>query len=139
MVHLDLWRRVGGFDPDYFLYWEDVDLCRRVVEAGGRVSVDETAVVTHAEGGTHGHTGSARTKSPIYYYYNIRNRMLYAAKHLPPAGRRRWALTSPWVAYQVLLQGGRRQFAHPRKSLWPALRGVLDGLRCGRLLGDGRA
>ena len=35
----DLWRQVGGFDSDYFLYWEDVDLCWRIRRMGGQLEV----------------------------------------------------------------------------------------------------
>ncbi|WP_090591642.1 glycosyltransferase family 2 protein [Auraticoccus monumenti] len=127
MLSTRLWSHVGGFDEAYFLYWEDVDLCRRVVLAGGDVAVDESCTAVHDEGGTHGFEGPSRAKSPIYYYYNVRNRMLYARLHLPARDRRRWALRAPLVAYRILLQGGRRQLVHPGRTVWPALRGVVHG------------
>lgn len=34
LVRGTAWQRVGGFDPDYFLYVEDVDLAWRIREAG---------------------------------------------------------------------------------------------------------
>jgi GT2 family glycosyltransferase len=40
-------QTVGGFDPSFFLYYEDVDFCRRVWEAGWTVSVDPAIRVTH--------------------------------------------------------------------------------------------
>jgi GT2 family glycosyltransferase len=39
----------GGFDPNYFMYVEDIDLCRRIVTAGGQVWYNPTSVVTHAQ------------------------------------------------------------------------------------------
>lgn len=30
MIRHRVWQEVKGFDPGFFLYWEDVDLCRRV-------------------------------------------------------------------------------------------------------------
>ncbi len=129
MVSSRLWEACGGFDEEYFLYWEDVDLCRRVVEAGGRVRVDASCRAVHEEGASHGFDGSPRAKSPIYYYYNTRNRLMYAAKHLGPEDQRRWARATPQVSYRILLQGGRRQLAHPRLTVWPAVKGSWDGLR----------
>ncbi len=124
-----LWEQVGGFDDDYFLYWEDVDLSRRVVLAGGSVRADPSLHAVHDEGTTHRGHQASRAKSPVYYYYNTRNRLLYATKHLTPADRRRWVLTTPRAGYRILLQGGRRQFLRPALTIWPALRGSWHGLR----------
>jgi N-acetylglucosaminyl-diphospho-decaprenol L-rhamnosyltransferase len=44
------WEQVGGFDPKYFMYCEDMDLCRRVAEAGWQNIYVPSAVVTHVGG-----------------------------------------------------------------------------------------
>jgi glycosyltransferase involved in cell wall biosynthesis len=124
-----MWQRIGGFDDDYFLYWEDVDLSRRVVNAGGSVRADGTLHAVHDEGSTHRHADAGPAKSPTYYYYNARNRLLYAAKHLPASDQRRWLRTTPLASYRILLQGGRRQFVRPLRSFWPALKGSWHGIR----------
>jgi N-acetylglucosaminyl-diphospho-decaprenol L-rhamnosyltransferase len=41
---------VGGFDEGYFMYVEDVDLCRRCWDAGFRVAYEPAARVTHTIG-----------------------------------------------------------------------------------------
>ncbi len=45
-------ERVGGFDEGYFFAMEDVDLCRRVHDAGLRVVYLPDAVVEHRIGGS---------------------------------------------------------------------------------------
>jgi GT2 family glycosyltransferase len=42
--------RIGGFDEAYFLHVEDLDLCRRVRDAGLRVAIMPNLRVTHAQG-----------------------------------------------------------------------------------------
>jgi N-acetylglucosaminyl-diphospho-decaprenol L-rhamnosyltransferase len=44
----DAYRAVGGFDEAYFLYYEDVDLCRRLHQAGKGVAYQPGAEVLHA-------------------------------------------------------------------------------------------
>jgi len=78
-MHRDLWTTVAGFDDDYFLYWEDVDLSYRVVKAGGRLAVRQDLVAVHDVGGTQ-HDVTQRAKSSTYYYYSCRNRLVFAAK-----------------------------------------------------------
>lgn len=135
MLGEELWNAIGGFADDYFLYWEDVDLSARVLAAGGRLSVLDEAVAVHAEGGTQGvglHSAGV-PKSATYYYYNVRNRQVFAALRLPAETARRWRDHDLHALWALVLQGGRRQvLTAPQRSLLPALRGLRDGRRAAR-------
>jgi N-acetylglucosaminyl-diphospho-decaprenol L-rhamnosyltransferase len=50
LVRRDAWDSVGGFDPGYFMYMEDVDLCWRLGKAGWTVGYVPTADVRHDQG-----------------------------------------------------------------------------------------
>jgi N-acetylglucosaminyl-diphospho-decaprenol L-rhamnosyltransferase len=125
-MHRDLWTTVAGFDDDYFLYWEDVDLSYRVVKAGGRLEVRQDLVAVHDVGGTQ-HDVTQRAKSSTYYYYSCRNRLVFAAKHLDRRDRRRWVRGTPADSRRVLLRGGRRQLVAPHRTLWPVVKGAVAG------------
>ncbi|HEY2824918.1 MAG TPA: glycosyltransferase family 2 protein [Gemmatimonadales bacterium] len=47
LVRTDLLRRCGGFRDDFFLYFEDVDICLRIRRAGFRIECLPTARVLH--------------------------------------------------------------------------------------------
>ncbi len=129
LIAAELWQKVGGFDDEYFLYWEDVDLSRRVVASGGRLVLVRDAVVVHDEGGTHREVRRAEAKSSTYYYYSIRNRLMFAVKHLDDAGVSRWSRSAVSSAIEVLMRGGRRQFLRPVPPVRAAYRGIRDGRR----------
>lgn len=46
----EAFEAVGGFDPDFFLYAEEVDLCYRLWEAGWEVHFAPVATVVHVGG-----------------------------------------------------------------------------------------
>ena len=89
-VSKQVWQATGGFDPDYFLYWEDVDYSQRAKAVGARLVVRNDLVVTHDVGATQG-TG----KSAVYLRFNSRNRLLFASKWLPKRIQRRWIRQTP--------------------------------------------
>jgi GT2 family glycosyltransferase len=126
-VGAELWGELGGFDEDYFLYWEDVDLSWRATALGACLEVVDGARVVHDEGGTQESRG--RAKSETYYRYDIRNRMLFARKNLDPADVRRWRRTLPRAARAVALRGGRRQFVEGIGPWRGVARGVVEALR----------
>lgn len=125
LVGAELWTKVGGFDDDYFLYWEDVDFCVSAQKVGGTLRLVETATAVHDVGATQSQHRSAG-KSPVYYYFNIRNRSVFARKHLPLAGRRQWRQSAVRSAWRILRRGGRRQFLHPVAPLSAFWRGLRD-------------
>ena len=49
LVRADLFRALGGFDPEIELFGEDVDLCWRAQVAGARVVVAPSALVRHVQ------------------------------------------------------------------------------------------
>jgi N-acetylglucosaminyl-diphospho-decaprenol L-rhamnosyltransferase len=42
--------RIGGFDPGFFLFFEDIDFCLRLACAGGAVVYDPSITVGHSRG-----------------------------------------------------------------------------------------
>jgi N-acetylglucosaminyl-diphospho-decaprenol L-rhamnosyltransferase len=87
-VRAEAFHAAGGMDERFFLYWEDADLCKRLLEAGWRTVFLPTAVVLHAVGRSRRH---ARSLSIRAFH---RSASLYFAKHR--AGRFR-AVSVPCV------------------------------------------
>lgn len=50
MMRRDLFDRLGGFDPRFFMYGEDADLCWRAEQLGYRCSITPEARAVHAIG-----------------------------------------------------------------------------------------
>ncbi len=73
----DDFLKTGGFDEDYFSYFEDVDLSFRLRLAGGRCLYVPQAVVYHV--------GSASTgkESDFSFYYGYRNLVWTFFKDMP--------------------------------------------------------
>ncbi len=50
LMRADLLKQLGGFDEQFFYYYEDTDLCRRVWEAGFSVLYTPEISITHLKG-----------------------------------------------------------------------------------------
>jgi N-acetylglucosaminyl-diphospho-decaprenol L-rhamnosyltransferase len=74
-VSADAFRHVGGMDEQFFLYWEDADLCKRLKEAGRKTIYLPSAVVVHGVGRSRRH---ARVLSVRAFH---RSAYLYFRKH----------------------------------------------------------
>jgi len=50
LIRHDVFLQLHGFDPQFFLYWEDVDLCRRVRQLGRDIVLLPQVKVMHRRG-----------------------------------------------------------------------------------------
>lgn len=97
MFRSNLLKGLGGFDEQFFYHFEEVDLCRRVWNAGYPVLYTPGAVITHLGGQSVG-------RFPIRFELEkYRNRYRYYYKYFGPKGARRCrhvALT--WIRVRQL-------------------------------------
>ena len=119
---------VGGFDPNFFVYSDETDFCKRLSDAGWRILYVPSARAIHHDQMAQDAAGSERR---IVEYH--RNRDLYLRKHL---GRTRAFLLRPVLAWPYLLRAlaalvlpghsPRRYWLHARQALLP---GGGEGIR----------
>lgn len=50
LIKRDLWESLGGFDPTFFMYGEEADLCLRAIRRGAKPRVTPLATIVHHGG-----------------------------------------------------------------------------------------
>ena len=114
------WHELGGFDPAYFMYGEDVDLCLRAQKVGARPAICPRATIIHFE-------GASQPAIPRMVQI-LAGRIRYCSSHLPP---RQMQVAIWFIRAGVLLRlglyllapgrsAGRRrlQHAYRLRRLW---------------------
>lgn len=68
----DVFKEIGGFDPNIFLYWEEMDLCARLKKSGYTSVLVPKAKITHIQGVSIGVSKKINEESYISYLYVIK-------------------------------------------------------------------
>jgi GT2 family glycosyltransferase len=74
-VKADLYRQVGGFDEDFFMYGEDLDICFRIKLLGKRNFYHPQTTVMHFKGES---AKSRPLRSFLYFYHAM---VIFSKKH----------------------------------------------------------
>lgn len=121
LLRRDALLRVGGLDPRFFLYYEDADLCRRLVCEGYRLVYEPAAHARHVHGGSF--------RDPVHRQtVSLRGALLYHRKYGGRAGAMAYRLGLILLYIPRLLLGFLSYLpGMPRTSL-------TAGQRC-RMLG----
>ena len=83
-IRADAFKRVGLLSEDYFLYFEELDLTRRVTGAGLRIEWCPSAVVYHECGrSTGGRSGANKGKSMLSEYHSNLSCLIFMRKFHP--------------------------------------------------------
>jgi len=108
-------ERVGVFDDDFFLYYEDTDLSWRVRAAGYAIRYEPSAVLRHH------HSASSGEASYVFRFHVDRNRLLMLTKNatwrlaLPQVLR--YPLTTASIAVRAVRTRNRAQLADTKRRI----------------------
>lgn len=117
MIRRELFEQLGGFEPRYFCYVEDVDLCFRARLRGVGVWQSARARVRHAGGACAG-----EGETPFAMYHGYRNSIWLLLRCMPMP----WLLVAlPGLMLSMALRALRPRKPGQRMTLW---RGLRDGM-----------
>ena len=74
LIRRSLFNQIGGFDENFFLYFEESDLCNRVLAAGWQIILHPRAQIIH-------HWGKSTPDSPRIKHIFATSRFYYFRKH----------------------------------------------------------
>ena len=80
MVKKEILDKVSGFDPDYFMYYEETDLCYRIHQFGYDIISIPTAKIQHLEGKSFA-TDPDKPVSETGLRYSEKSRTIYFKKN----------------------------------------------------------
>ncbi|WP_160900420.1 glycosyltransferase family 2 protein [Gordonia mangrovi] len=126
IVTRSAWMALNGFRDDLFLYWEDADLSYRARELGMNLGVSSALSVSHEENGS-SRVGSG--KSPVFYYYVSRNRVLLIREHNRRLGLILWRSYASSYFVRLVASALLKQSAFTPNCLQAVAKGAVDGLR----------
>ena len=125
LVRAGLLKAIGGFDEQFFYYYEDMDLCRRTWQAGSKILYAPSPTITHLGG----QSTKARFPALPFILDGQITRYLYYYKY---SGKRgvRWARIIALVSVSLRRIGyGIQQLAHPTapgRERLEVLRGLFE-------------
>jgi GT2 family glycosyltransferase len=104
IVRSTVLEQIGGFDDAFFLYYEEVDLCRRIKAAGYAIHYWPDLVVIHLGGeSSKSMPNVARSASGAQLtLWRLRSGYLYYRKHHGAAAWRSMALEYGWHLFRYL-------------------------------------
>ena len=73
LLRTEALKQTGLFDENFFMYWEDVDLCLRLKQNGWTLAVADGAKILHMEGSS--------SDSVAKDYYAFRSVLYFASKY----------------------------------------------------------
>jgi N-acetylglucosaminyl-diphospho-decaprenol L-rhamnosyltransferase len=121
---------IGPMDEGFFMYFEDVDYCRRANQAGWRIAYVPEARVVHLRGGVApGEFSESERKRRPRFYYESRSRYLakYYGRTGPVCANLLWTL-GRGISLARELTGGKPPHTAAREAgdIWT---GALCGFR----------
>jgi len=115
-------KKVGSFNAEHFIYWDDMDWCTRVKKASYKIHAINSSRVFHK-------MGVANHTNTFGFYYFERNRIMFFLKHLKEDKFDKFLnATCNWLRTLIFFSNLKKAYATPKSCLL-----AIDDLLLGKL------
>jgi GT2 family glycosyltransferase len=109
LIRAEALRTLGAFDPQYFMYWEDIDLCYTYQRAGWEIWCDSRTFMWH-------HVPDsirASNSESLRWQWKLDSSRRFHSKHFPPVlGYLLWCLSTLREVATLAVHGHGRALTH---------------------------
>ena len=70
----DIYRKINGFDERFFLYMEDVDICKRIIKLNKNIILDDQCIIHNSK--------RKSLKNIKHFYFHILSIFRYFFTHM---------------------------------------------------------
>jgi GT2 family glycosyltransferase len=98
VIRKDVMQDLGGFDEDYFMYGEDIDLCYRIHKAGYKIHYFPETNIVHYKG------ESSKRHKYAYYKMFYEAMKIYVGKHFTSSSGS--LVMNSFLSLAIYLRGG---------------------------------
>jgi hypothetical protein len=100
MIRSETFWKLGGFDEDFWMYFEDVDLCKRIRNINGKIALCNIVTIEHNHGGSSriNNKTAALTKTEVHI-----SRHVYISKNKTGLGK---LFIQTFLVINNLISGG---------------------------------
>jgi GT2 family glycosyltransferase len=125
-IRTSIFNKYGYFDERYFVYFEEVDYCKRIAIGGEKIFYNHSITAVHTGEGT---TSSVKA---FRLYLSLRSRLLYAKKHFSLPGLIVVAICNYLIeplsrTFYLLLKGNLREVSAVWKAMHMLIKNQLPG------------
>ena len=110
LIRAETLAKIGLFDEEFFMYWEDADLAMRIRYAGYQIAIARNALVVHR-------AGTSSADIPVQrYLWHLRSQGLWLNKHHPSPAVATFLLKAKFLA-KALMDRDLERFKGLLKSM----------------------
>lgn len=82
-IRSEVFRRIGLFNEEYFLFYEELDFCHRAQAAGYRLGWSPDSIVYHRQSSSFDNLGTEKQREQIANYHENLSTLIFTARFYP--------------------------------------------------------
>ena len=118
-IRRERFEQLEGFDEEYFLHVEDLDLCRRIQEEGGKILFTPEVEIVHIQGSSNASAFMVewhKAQGFMHYFDKFENKLMWL--FMSALTLANFIIKCAWMGVKRLLPENKAKIRAERRLMW---------------------